>query len=54
VTSKRGFEDNIKIDLIETGTEDMNCIRELHDRTKLWALGMIVMNIHVLEDYEIS
>jgi hypothetical protein len=27
VTSKHGLENNIKIDPIETDTEDMNCIR---------------------------
>jgi hypothetical protein len=54
VTSKHGFEDNIKIDFTETGTEDMNCIRVLHDRAKLRALGTLVMSIHVREDYEVS
>jgi hypothetical protein len=36
-TSKRRWEDNIKLDLKETGIDEANCIQLAQDRVQWWA-----------------
>jgi hypothetical protein len=42
------WEDNIKIDLRETGFEDVDWIHWAQDRDRWWALVNTVMNLRVL------
>jgi hypothetical protein len=42
-----GWEDNIKMDLKETGWEGVDCIDLAQDRDKCWDLVKLVMNLQV-------
>jgi hypothetical protein len=43
----RTWEDNIKIDVRETGCDDVDCIYLAHDRSQGRALENTVMNFQV-------
>jgi hypothetical protein len=45
---RRRWEDNIKIDLQEVGSEGMNWVELALDRDRWWALVNVVMNILVI------
>jgi hypothetical protein len=44
---KRRWEDNIKMDLRETGIDEANWIRLARDRAQWWAFVNTVMNLRV-------
>jgi hypothetical protein len=44
---KRRWEDNIKMDLRETGIEEANWIRLAQDMVQWWAFVNMVMNLRV-------
>jgi hypothetical protein len=44
---RRRWEDNIKMDLRETGIEGANWIRLTQDRVQRWAFVNTVMNLRV-------
>jgi hypothetical protein len=44
---RRGWEDNIKMDLQEVGWMGMNWIELAHDSDRWWALVNAVMNLRV-------
>jgi hypothetical protein len=46
--SRRGWEDNIKMDLREVGWRGIDWIDLAQDRDRLWALVNAVMNLRVL------
>jgi hypothetical protein len=45
--SRRRWEDNIKMDLRETGIDGSNWIRLAQDRVQWWAFVNTVMNLRV-------
>jgi len=45
IRSKRRWEDNIKLDLGETGCKGVNCIHLAQDRDQWWSLLNTVMNL---------
>jgi hypothetical protein len=44
---RRGWEDNIKVDVREIGTDETNWIQLAQDRVQWWACVNTVMNIRV-------
>jgi hypothetical protein len=44
---RRGWEDNIKLDLMEIGVDGTNWIQLAQDRVRWWASVNTVMNLRV-------